>query len=1015
MPDLKKSMILLIVCICFFMTVSCAFAADSNQDTGCVLADVQDCEMNVEADSAESGDEVSLGVQLASEMNVDETSSMENITGNTVEVFSESTVPETINDLRDELENLKDGDVYNIQKDYVFDRECDSDLLKNRAIHITGDNIVINGNGHTINGNGIDGFFGLFKIIGNNVTLINLCITNFRSYNYDYSNSYWNRYGNDYTHLIATVEWYGDNGVIENCEFVDNVGEDGGALYFNGNNGTIDNCYFDYNAANRGGSIFISGYDNTISNTVLEDSLSMTYDSIFFENPDENSDAMTLTLKNCSFPNELNVNGQTFIKDYLVQGPAIIVKDNKVVYPVVPADSYNELREVIKNLKDGDVYNLTKDYYFDWECNFYPIYANNVTINGNGHKIYGSDLLRNSLIWVIGDNVTINNLIIDIDNADEIAYSASFVDWKGNNGALVNCSFIGNYAKYGGAVSWFGDNGLIDGCLFVNNTAYLAAASIYIGGCNNTIRNSMFLNCYSDLLGDAIFIDYRRKNLTIENILFTNQSEPIFDEGVVNVNIDLDQFDQIVHRRNVAGDYMDISPLLFVSIMKGGINYWNDEISFYGNYYNESGDFVLTITSQKFADKGIEFSQSHYFTNIFNNDFDTVFTKLWNCDYESRFTVTKTVYVSSEADYKDVLKNVFKADKVLDDPTWFALHCDMDYITTLSEKNPLTYVLNLVFTQAITVDCDSTWNLKSSIYSVLNVQGAGSTIRGSFKDRDEDKWVCLSENNALGVSNITIEGFNTAIENMGGQCLFMFVNFNDNEMDYWIDRDWGAAILNTGIITCINCTFTKNSAKNGGAIFNQGLLTLQDCIFSGNDAYGEGDDVCVGDGGQIVVNGVEITENGQSSIVHFADSMSLATSTLIASLCIGASFIIGTAVGFLTANPIAGAIAGAAVGAALGGACAAWIISENFDINFDRMKTILILVGGSAMAGALGGALGGYLGSLYAEGAEWVAANGGPGEAAFDIPDVWSELFRYESISVVTLGGIGGVTYYFTN
>ena len=54
---------------------------------------------------------------------------------------------------------------------------------------------------------------------------------------------------------------------------------------------------------------------------------------------------------------------------------------------------------------------------------------------------------------------------------------------------------------------------------------------------------------------------------------------------------------------------------------------------------------------------------------------------------------------------------------------------------------------------------------------------------------------------------------------MGGDCLFNDVNFHHNRIDYRIDRDWGAAILNTGNVICINCHFSDNYAKNGGAIF----------------------------------------------------------------------------------------------------------------------------------------------------------------------------------------------------
>lgn len=94
----------------------------------------------------------------------------------------------------------------------------------------------------------------------------------------------------------------------------------------------------------------------------------------------------------------------------------------------------------------------------------------------------------------------------------------------------------------------------------------------------------------------------------------------------------------------------------------------------------------------------------------------------------------------------------------------------------------------------------------------------------------------LSEDKTFYAYNIILEGFNTVIENMGGECMFDHVCFRNNKMDYLVDRDWGAAILNAGLCICNQCSFENNYAKNGGAIFNQGILILDNCTFAGNEA-----------------------------------------------------------------------------------------------------------------------------------------------------------------------------------
>ena len=66
---------------------------------------------------------------------------------------------------------------------------------------------------------------------------------------------------------------------------------------------------------------------------------------------------------------------------------------------------------------------------------------------------------------------------------------------------------------------------------------------------------------------------------------------------------------------------------------------------------------------------------------------------------------------------------------------------DMRFANNVARKEPVTYALDVIFTKALTIECNSTWDLKSSIFNVLNVNGAGSVIKGSYDDGKEDKWV----------------------------------------------------------------------------------------------------------------------------------------------------------------------------------------------------------------------------------------------------------------------------------
>ena len=145
-------------------------------------------------------------------------------------------------------------------------------------------------------------------------------------------------------------------------------------------------------------------------------------------------------------------------------------------------------------------------------------------------------------------------------------------------------------------------------------------------------------------------------------------------------------------------------------------------------------------------------------------------------DYETRFTIAKTIYVNSESDYLNVLNKEFYSGLSLF-PIMGDLEKDLCYVNNIAVTNPLTFALNVVFTKAMTINCDNTWYMGSSIFSVVNINGAGSTIRASFEDREEDKWAVLTGNMVFTASNLNLEGFNTVIENMGGQCIFQNVSF----------------------------------------------------------------------------------------------------------------------------------------------------------------------------------------------------------------------------------------------
>ena len=137
-----------------------------------------------------------------------------------------------------------------------------------------------------------------------------------------------------------------------------------------------------------------------------------------------------------------------------------------------------------------------------------------------------------------------------------------------------------------------------------------------------------------------------------------------------------------------------------------------------------------------------------------------------------------------------------------------------------------------------------------------------------------------------------------------GLCTFKDVVFNENLMDYKLDRDWGSVILNAGYCICTNCSFNNNYASNGGAIFTQGQLSLKNCTFSQNIGYQLGNDVLNADKGIVLVNGSKIglMDEETSGVVTYTESGSLD------------AINIGSFISFILVAGESGFICGCAVG-----------------------------------------------------------------------------------------------------
>jgi predicted outer membrane repeat protein len=159
-----------------------------------------------------------------------------------------------------------------LETDYIFNSTKDG-AFKLSGINITRDNLVIDGNDHTIDGSNKA---LIFHVYANNVTLKNIRFINswgaveFEKDGSIEGSKFINNSGRAYGGAVI----FKQNGVINGCEFENNSASYGGAVYFK-NKGSVENSKFTDNSGTDGGAVLFSNegsvencmfVDNTASN-----------------------------------------------------------------------------------------------------------------------------------------------------------------------------------------------------------------------------------------------------------------------------------------------------------------------------------------------------------------------------------------------------------------------------------------------------------------------------------------------------------------------------------------------------------------------------------------------------------------------------------------------------------------------------------------------------------------------------------------------------------------------------
>ena len=746
------------------------------------------------------------------------------------------------------------------------------------------------------------------------------------------------------------------------------------------------------------------GVDNSTSmGSVVDNSLSPVYDV-------SHSDVLSVSnsdVTNITQDNKLsyNMDNTLSLDKFKKHDDKIDVEDNIIVgnFSLLNKDlsDFNdnkyyktvnyggEIKKIIDPTQFNKVhtFNLTRDYVYDDSTDKafidgihllisenYVVY-DDIIINGNGHFIDGNGI---ACIFKISShnvqicNITFRNLNTIHNYYHEdilgskypyLGFSAGVqapIMWLGKDGKLINCTFIDNTGTFGGSVYWRGIGGVIEHNKFINNRAAFLGGFAYIEGERNYIHDNLVVNCEAMLDGDALYV----KNLTSNtisrmNYFKVNKTNSTFIcPDVVDGSL-MDVRSTALRTNYVSLDYemVDITPLVYGCLFYGR-NYFelDNGVKVFACY--DVVEHVLTLTLSKFIiTTGYGELEIRKILNIIihEDDLSATFNNLISVN--GVYQLIQHCIINNADDYMHAngcsaslalfTYDVIKARELGGESYSF------DTIMT---------VLDVKFNKTLQIDSSLTWIPRG--FDLVCIDGANSLIYTNNEERSEKKFVCWSGDTLFVLSNLRVSGFNNAFKNVGSQMLLINVEIFGNKMDYYIDRDYGAGILNSGVVYCMNCTFHDNKAKYGGAIFNQGLLVVTDCSFYSNYGYGKGNDIVNVDNGIVSIDGKTYKECDADNLVYMK-SMDSGMQTIVKVVCYGGAFLLGAVAGFFTANPLIGIAVGAAVGSAVGGVGSAIICSNVYDINFCRWSCALTLIVGSAGFGAIGGGIGGLAGSLF--------------------------------------------------
>lgn len=463
----KKSLTITLLLLCFLIlgTVS---AADDNS---LAINDVTDDKISMD-------DEVGISYEITHDSS---SQGIENDlqSGRNADKLKGDN-PQTFDGLRDKIVNAPANSTITLSKDnYTYENPSPIKVK---------DNLTIDGNYTVFDGSSAD-MHGLFMVEGHNVVLKNIIFSNWTldgSYN--------------------IIQWFGMNGTLQNCYFINNFGSIGCPVEWSGFAGVIDGCFFENNTAwDYAGALSIYAYEMMIRNSTFINNVAY-----------ESAGAIYLT------------------------GKTNVIWDCKF-------SSCSSLEEAGGAIYIESDYNVIKNCTFA-DCN--AVDGGAVYVNGDNNVIDGCTYLANSAledggaVYLVGDQCNVNNSCFKSNNAS----SGGALCSNGMNGLNINnCTFADNAAESGGAV-YVENYAIINNSSFKNNTAVTAGA-VYSESMAS-IEDSLFEENSAQVGGAFILLD----NCEIANSTFRNNLANISGGAIAIIDELMLEVNNTQFKGNLAGD-----------------------------------------------------------------------------------------------------------------------------------------------------------------------------------------------------------------------------------------------------------------------------------------------------------------------------------------------------------------------------------------------------------------------------------------------------------------------------